>query len=132
ANIGGATGHGKSVLANDIIITGSIVHPPWLVQFYLSDPKITEFKPYATGKVLPHVNTVAATEDLAYAVSMLEYLIEIMNKRASIFEKFNVKNIDAFNKSSGLLMPMLVLVLDELKAMLITAGTWANKIDNLI
>lgn len=131
-NIGGATGHGKSVLANDIIIAGSLVHPPWLVQYYLSDPKITELKPYATGKVLPHVNTVAATEDPSYAVSMLEYLIEVMNKRASIFERAKVKNIDAFNRSTGLLLPMLVLVLDELKAMLLTAGKWANKIDKLI
>jgi hypothetical protein len=131
-NIGGATGHGKSVLGNDIIMAGALVHPPWLVQYYLSDPKITELKPYATGKVMPHVNTVAATEDPSYAVSMLEYLIEVMNKRASIFERFKVKNIDAFNKSSGLLMPMLVLILDELKAMLLTAGKWSGKIDKLI
>lgn len=132
-NIGGATGHGKSVLANSLIIASSLVHPPWLVQYYLSDPKITEMKPYATSEHhLPHVNAVAATEDPEYAISVLEYLLAMMDKRASIFDKFKVKNIDGFNKNSGLIMPMMVLVLDELKAMMQTAGRRATHVDKLI
>lgn len=132
-NIGGATGHGKSVLANDLIIAASLVHPPWLVQFYLSDPKITEMKPYASAEHhLPHVNAVAATADPEYAISVLEYLLATMDKRASIFDRFKVKNIDGFNKTSGLIMPMMVLVLDELKAMMETAGRRAAHVDKLI
>ena len=145
-NIGGATGHGKSVLANSIIVSASLVHPPWLVQFYLSDPKITEMKPYATSEYkLPHVNAVAATEDPEYAISVLEYLLAIMDKRASIFNNVKVKNIDGFNKAGvglteeekaqgklGIQMPMMVLVLDELKAMLQTAGRRAAHVDKLI
>ena len=145
-NIGGATGHGKSVLANSIIVSASLVHPPWLVQYYLSDPKITEMKPYATSPYkLPHVNCVAATEDPEYAISVLEYLLAIMDKRASIFNNVRVKNIDGFNKAGvgltqeekdagmlGIQMPMMVLVLDELKAMLQTAGRRAGHVDKLI
>jgi len=145
-NVGGATGHGKSVLANGIIVSASLVHPPWLVQFYLSDPKITEMKPYATSPFkLPHVNAVAATEDPEYAISVLEYILGIMDKRASIFDNVRVKNIDGFNKAGiglteeekaegkqGIQMPMMVLVLDELKAMLQTAGRRAAHVDKLI
>lgn len=132
-NIGGATGHGKSVLANSLIISASLVHPPWLVQFYLSDPKITEMKPYATSDFrLPHVDAVAATEDPEYAISVLEFLLAKMDKRAAIFDRYRVKNIDGFNKNSGLVMPMMVLVLDELKAMLQTAGRRAAHVDKLI
>lgn len=132
-NIGGATGHGKSVLANGIIIAASLVHPPWLVQYYLSDPKITEMKPYATSEYkLPHVDSVAATEDPEYAISVLEYLLLKMDKRANIYDKFKVKNIASFNKKSGLIMPMMVLILDELKAMLQTAGRRAGHVDKLI
>lgn len=132
-NIGGATGHGKSVLANSLIVSASLVHPPWLVQFYLSDPKITEMKPYATSEYrLPHVDSVAATEDPEYAISVLEYLLAKMDKRASIFDRYRVKNIDGFNKNSGLVMPMMVLILDELKAMLQTAGRRAAYVDKLI
>lgn len=133
-NIGGATGHGKSVLANSLIITASLVHPPWLVQFYLSDPKIVEMKPYATGEFkLPHVDSVASTEDPEYAISVLEFLLEKMDKRAAIFERVGVKSIDSFNKGDhGLTMPMMVLVLDELKAMLQTAGRRAAHVDKLI
>lgn len=132
-NIGGATGHGKSVLANSILVAASLVHPPWLMQFYLSDPKITEMKPYATSEYkLPHVDAVAATEDPEYAISVIEFLLAKMDKRASIFDKFKVKNIDSFNKESGLVMPMMILVLDELKAMLGTAGRRAGHVDKLI
>lgn len=145
-NIGGATGHGKSVLANSLIISASLVHPPWLVQFYLSDPKITEMKPYATSEFrLPHVDAVAATEDPEYAISVLEFVLAKMDKRASIFDRVRVKNIDGFNKAQvglteeqkaagmqGLQMPMMVVVLDELKAMLQTAGRRAAHVDKLI
>ena len=132
-NIGGATGHGKSVLANDLLISASLVHPPWLVQYYLSDPKITEMKPYALSEYkLPHVDAVAATEDPEYAISMLEYILEKMDKRGNIYANVGVKNIKAFNKKTGLTMPMMVLVLDELKAMLQTAGRRASHVDKLI
>lgn len=131
-NIGGATGHGKSVLGNTLIITASLVHAPWKVQFFLSDPKITELKPYATGDVMPHINTVAATEDPEYAISMLDYICELMNKRNIVFEKYKAKNIAAFTEKTGLMMPMLILVLDELKAMLMRAGKRASYVDKKI
>ncbi|MFF2798241.1 FtsK/SpoIIIE domain-containing protein, partial [Lysinibacillus xylanilyticus] len=132
-NIGGATGHGKSVLGNDILIASSLVHPPWLAQYYLSDPKIVELKPYATAEYqLPHVDAVAATEDPEYAISVLEHVLAKMDKRAAIFDRMKVKNIDSFNKTSGLVMPMMIVVLDELKAMLQTAGRRAAHVDKLI
>lgn len=133
ANIGGATGHGKSVLANDILIASSLVHPPWLVQYYLSDPKIVELKPYATSEYkLPHVDAVAATEDPEYAISVLEHVLAKMDKRAAIYDRIKVKNIDSFNKTTNLYMPMMVVVLDELKAQLQTAGRRASVVDKLI
>lgn len=130
---GGATGHGKSVALNDIIMAGGIVHPPWKVQYFLNDPKIVELKIYATSKYLmPHINTVAATEDPDYTISMLQYVIGIMTIRNDIFVKAKVKNIDSFQKVTGLEMPMLVLVLDECKSMYLKAAKKAKRIDTLI
>lgn len=130
---GGATGHGKSVALNDIIMAGGIVHPPWKVQYFLNDPKIVELKAYATSQyVMPHVNTVAATEDPDYTISMLKYVIGIMTIRNDIFVKAQVKNIDSFQKITGLEMPMLILVLDECKSMYLKAAKKAQCIDTLI
>ena len=131
--LGGATGHGKSVALNALIMAGALVHPPWRAQFYLNDPKILEFKPFATAKrILPHVNTVAATTDPQYTISMLEYLIKVMNNRNIVFTTAGVKSIDSFNKTTGLSMPMLILVLDECRAMYLNAAKKRNHIDNLL
>ena len=131
--LGGATGHGKSVSLNSIIMAGALVHAPWKVQFFLNDPKILEFKPFALAKkVMPHINTVAATSDPQFTISMLEYLIDVMNTRNKIFVQAGVKSIDSFNKNTGLSLPMLVLVLDECRAMYLNAARKKTYIDNLI
>jgi hypothetical protein len=131
--LGGATGHGKSVTLNDLIIAAALVHPPWKIQYYLNDPKITELAPYANYKyVMPHVNTVAATPDPNYTISMLQYIIDVMNTRNKIFTVNGVKNIDTFNSKFNLEMPMLVLILDECKSMYLYAKRQASTIDKLI
>lgn len=131
--LGGATGHGKSVSLNTIVMAGALVHPPWKVQYFLNDPKIVEFKPFALAKKrMPHLNVVAATSDPQYTISMLEYLIDVMNTRNKIFTLANVKSIDSFNKKTGLSLPMLILVLDECRAMYLNASRQKNYIDTLI
>ena len=129
----GATGHGKSVLLNSLIVSAALVHPPWKVQYFLNDPKILEFKPYAIAKkIMPHINVVAATTDPGYTISMLEYLIDVMNRRNDIFVKAGAKSIDSFNKNTGLCMPMLVIILDEVRAMYLNASRKKTYIDTLI
>jgi len=131
--LGGATGHGKSVTLNDIIMAGAIVHPPWKVQFYLNDPKIVEFKKYGMHeKPMPHVNVVAATADPQYTISLLEYILDEMNVRNKIFTLAKVNNIEEFTKKTGLHLPMLVLILDEVKSMYLNAAKKASYIDTLI
>ena len=100
--LGGDTGHGKSVTLNDIIIAGAIVHPPWKVQYYLNDPKIVEFKKYGMHpNLLPHLNVVAATVDPQYSISLLEYIMKVMNDRNKIFTLAKVNNIEEFTKKTG-------------------------------
>jgi len=140
--LGGATGHGKSVSLNSIIMAGAMVHPPWKAQFFLNDPKILEFKPFVLApELMPHINTVAATSDPQFTISMLEYLIDVMNTRNKIFVKADVKSIDSFNIKKHRLpdgteytlsMPMLILVLDECRAMYLNAARKKAYIDNLI
>jgi len=131
--LGGATGHGKSVTLNDIIMAGAIVHPPWKVQFYLNDPKIVEFKKYGMHEnPMPHVNVVAATADPQYTISLLEYILAEMNLRNKIFTLAKVNNIEEFTKKTGLHLSMLVLILDEVKSMYLNASKKASYIDGLI
>jgi len=131
--LGGATGQGKSVTLNDIIVSAMMVCGPWVAQFYLNDPKILEFKPYATVPFrMPHVNVVAATADAQFTISLLAFAYKEMERRQALFAVVNAKNIDDYNKITKLNMPMMVVVLDECRAMYLNARRKQSEIDHYV
>lgn len=130
--LGGATGHGKSVTLNSLIITACIEYPPWELNLYMSDAKRVEFLAYANSDHIPHIRNIAATGDADYIISMLQYCYQDMLNRNAYFSKVGVKNIKSFRKKTGLTIPQVWIVMDEFQAMFKGAKRKAAKINNLI
>jgi len=136
--ISGATGMGKSVGLNAIILSILYKARPDQVRFIMIDPKIIELTCYAD---IPHLLTPVMA-NMNEAASALWWVVNEMERRYTLLAKFSVRNIEAFNekllraKKSGkpLLdsntakegeqhpeleaLPLIVIVIDEYADML--------------
>lgn len=113
----GATGQGKSVTLNNLIMAMCMLLPPWELNLVMSDAKIVEFKGYAVNYPLPHIRTIAATGDSEYVISALEDLAVDMDKRSSLFANLSTPKIADFRKAMGLCIPQNIIVIDEFQMM---------------
>lgn len=128
--IAGATGSGKSVCINTIIMSLIMQSNPNDVKLILVDPKKVEFSPYHD---IPHLLWPVIT-DVNLASSLLQRVVVIMEDRYDTFASVGVKNIQSYNeyaqlhnkqhKEEGLLplMPYIVVIIDELADMMALAG----------
>lgn len=91
--IAGATGSGKSVCINTIVM--SIVHnaKPDQIQLLMVDPKKVELTPYSN---LPHMIAPVITEPHG-AYTALKWLVKEMENRYELLKQLGVRNIDGFN-----------------------------------
>jgi len=91
--IAGATGSGKSVCINTIVM--SIVHntKPDEVKLIMVDPKKVELTSYSK---LPHMLAPVITEPRG-ASAALNFLVKEMETRYEILKNLGVRNIEAFN-----------------------------------
>lgn len=130
--LGGSSGHGKSVTINSMLASLFYEYPPWELQVEMSDAKIIEFKKYGVGYRIPHIATIAATEDPEYVLSMLERDFQQMNERGKIFANIGASNLKSFRKKTGLAYPRVLIVMDEVESTFKMAGKYANRIAELI
>lgn len=138
--IAGATGMGKSVGLNAIILSILYKSKPEQVRMIMIDPKIVELACYAD---IPHLLTPVVT-DMNEAASSLWWCVSEMERRYNLLAKFGVRNIESFNsklvaaKKSGKpwldpffdansgeeaaseleIMPLIVVIIDEYADML--------------
>jgi DNA segregation ATPase FtsK/SpoIIIE, S-DNA-T family len=91
--IAGATGSGKSVCINTIVMSIVLNARPDEIKLLMIDPKKVELTPY---KDLPHMLAPVITEPRD-ACSALNWLVKEMEKRYEILKLTGVRNIDAFN-----------------------------------
>jgi S-DNA-T family DNA segregation ATPase FtsK/SpoIIIE len=91
--VAGATGMGKSVGLNAIILSILYKAKPEQVRFIMIDPKIVELACYAG---IPHLLAPVVT-DMNEAASALWWCVNEMERRYTLLAKFGVRNIDAFN-----------------------------------
>jgi DNA segregation ATPase FtsK/SpoIIIE, S-DNA-T family len=111
--VAGTTGSGKSICLHAIIISllERMAKTPQRIQFALIDPKEVEFSVYESlpnlfmGKIFGGNN--------AEVITLLQKLIEEMNRRNTIFLSLSVTNIDEA-LSKGEELPRIILVIDEL------------------
>lgn len=132
AFLGGSSGHGKSVTLNSMIGAICYEYAPWEVELHLSDAKIVEFKKYGVGHRIPHIASIAATEDPDFVISILERAKREMQERQKIFGSLNVSNLKNFRQKTGLCLPRVVIIMDEVESTFRLAGRQAEKIGSLI
>ena len=129
--IAGATGSGKSVCINSIIISLLLRTNPDDVKLVLVDPKKVEFTPY---KDIPHL-LWPIIDDPQMAANMLKKIVVIMEERYDAFATAGVRNIDGFNSfvddyNANLKegeepmnkLPYMVVIIDELADLMAIAG----------
>ena len=92
--VAGATGSGKSVCINTIIMSILMNLTPDEVRLILIDPKKVELTPFSH---LPHLIAPVITEPRD-AYGALQWLVKEMQFRYEIFKRLGVRNVTAFNK----------------------------------
>lgn len=92
--VSGATGMGKSVGLNAMILSVLFKAKPEEVRIIMIDPKIVELACYAD---IPHLLTPVVT-DMNQAASALWWCVNEMERRYSLLAKFGVRNIEGFNE----------------------------------
>jgi DNA segregation ATPase FtsK/SpoIIIE, S-DNA-T family len=117
--IAGATGSGKTVCIHAIICCLLLYNTPQDVRFIMIDPKRVELTSYNN---LPHLATPVIVETNRALLS-LRWLVQEMDKRYQIMAAARCRNIEAYNKARpNEKFPFLVLVIDELADLMMTAG----------
>ena len=128
--VAGATGSGKSVCMNTIIISYLLRSDPKDLKIVLIDPKKVEFTPYHD---IPHLLWPVIT-DSDMASMMLKKAVVIMEERYDAFADAGVRDIKSFNdlvikhnasvgdgESKMERMPYIVIIIDELADLMMTA-----------
>jgi len=114
--VAGATGSGKSVFINSLILSLIYKSSPEDVRFIMVDPKKVELNIY---NGIPHLLIPVVTK-ASMAASALNWAVKEMMKRYDIFAENGVRNLEAYNKlaatkSSKLKpFPSIVIIVDEL------------------
>lgn len=119
--LAGVTGHGKSVVLNCLLMALMWLYPPWELIIYMSDAKVTEFMKYAGGNPPPHIRVISATGDPDYVLSMMNNMVKEMNAYNAVFANYGSK-LSGFREETGLTVPRVLLVADEIQSTLMEAG----------
>ena len=126
--IAGATGSGKSVCINTIILSILYRTDPAKVKLLMIDPKVVELSVY---KGIPHL-IIPVVTDARKASAALNWAVAEMEKRYKLFAAAGVRDLNGFNSQAlkyrnedGELqyepMPRLVVIVDELADLMMVA-----------
>lgn len=131
--IAGATGAGKSVGVNTLIVSILYKAKPDEVKFIMVDPKRLELGVYAD---IPHLATPIITDPKRASIS-LRWAVGEMERRYKELAGWGVRNIDGFNKevkrknsisefdddgNPHQKLPYIVIIIDELADLMMVSG----------
>ena len=122
--IAGATGSGKSVCVNSLILSILYKRSPRDVKLMLIDPKVVELKLYND---IPHLLTPVITEPKR-AIQALQYCIAEMERRYSLLDSMGVRDIIGYNSRieerhiATEKLPYIVVIIDEFADLMATSG----------
>ncbi|MDV6377510.1 DNA translocase FtsK [Sporosarcina sp. GW1-11] len=121
--IAGATGSGKSVCINSILISLLYKASYHDLKLLLIDPKMVELAPY---NGIPHLLSPVIT-DVKAATAALKWAVQEMERRYELFAHSGVRNIERYNemvmesRRFSLKMPYILVVIDELADLMMMA-----------
>lgn len=129
--VAGATGQGKSVFINSVLMSLLFKTTPDSLQLLLIDPKRIELAVYAD---LPHLVHPVVT-DMSQAKNALDWAVHEMDRRYEAMSRMGVRNVISYNsklkqmgdeKPENLAdlqpIPYLVIIIDELADLMLTAA----------
>lgn len=126
--IAGATGSGKSVCINTIIMSILYKARPDEVKMIMVDPKVVELSTY---NGIPHLLLPVVT-DPKKAAGALNWAVNEMTKRYKLFADMGVRNLKGYNDAVGKMdvkegevpvekLPQIVIIVDELADLMMVA-----------
>lgn len=104
----GATGSGKSVWLNSVLLTFLLTKTPDEISVIIIDPKQVEFLQY---KNFPHVQDIVT--DTRKVLPLLASLTEEMTRRYSLFAELGCRNIKQYNAKAPEPLKYIVCMIDE-------------------
>lgn len=127
--IAGATGSGKSVCINTLIMSILYKARPEEVKLIMVDPKVVELSVY---NGIPHL-LIPVVTDPKKAAGALNWAVTEMMGRYNKFAEMNVRNIEGYNEKIDALgdiegedkpekMPKIVIIVDELADLMMVAA----------
>ena len=124
--VAGATGSGKSVCINTLIMSIIYKADPDSVKLILVDPKVVELSVY---NGIPHLMIPVVT-DPKKAAGALNWAVAEMEKRYKLFADYNVRDLKGFNakvekgetgEEIEKKLPQIVIIIDELADLMMVA-----------
>jgi S-DNA-T family DNA segregation ATPase FtsK/SpoIIIE len=115
--VAGATGSGKSVCLNILLMSLLYGYSPDDLKLILVDPKRVEFTAY---NGIPHLLSPVVT-NVEGTVNALKWTIREMDRRFDILSKFGSRDIGSYNERAEDKLPYLVFVVDELADLMVQA-----------
>lgn len=126
--IAGATGSGKSVCINTLIMSILYKANPDEVRLIMIDPKVVELKVY---NGIPHL-LIPVVTDPKKAAGALNWAVAEMTRRYQVFAEYNVRDLKGYNEKVENIkdiedenkpqkMPQIVIVVDELADLMMVA-----------
>lgn len=116
--IGGETGSGKSTWLNAALTALLAAHTPRELRVAIIDPKQVEFQAY---QGLPHLFAPPATE-VNDASALTARLIAELDRRRALFSRLGAKNLPRYNQLADDRLPLILLIVDEVTDIALTAG----------
>lgn len=127
--IAGATGSGKSVCINNIILSIIYNLSPEKVKFIMIDPKRVELNIF---NGIPHL-LIPIITDTNQAIKVLNWVISEMEKRFKIFAEAGVRNLEGYNeyvrnlKNDTNALPYIIIIIDELADLMLSSPVKAEE-----
>lgn len=124
--VAGATGSGKSVCINTLIMSMIYKADPEDVKLILVDPKVVELSVY---NGIPHLMIPVVT-DPKKAAGALNWAVAEMEKRYKLFAEYNVRDLKGFNEKvlrgetgedAKKKLPQIIIIIDELADLMMVA-----------
>jgi S-DNA-T family DNA segregation ATPase FtsK/SpoIIIE len=115
--VAGATGSGKSVLINVLILSLLFRAGPAQVRLLLIDPKVVELSGF---NGIPHLLTPVVT-DPKKASQALRWAVREMERRYQLFAQAGVRDVTRYNQMAEERLPYIVVVIDELADLMMVA-----------